>query len=239
MVRKVSLTAKTMGISAPVIARGVNPHEAIRQSALTLDGPALDTALEAHDLVIADAAPNGIPAFRTIPVHAANSADDPMVKYAKELGLELEGDSVEATLKDFVAKFRSRFGIVWYGSEQAEMNLLSKIYDGEAIECEFNNIVMLHDVYIKKVILPLVGDISADIVPGSALRLVATTTGITVNGTTYPAGTVFLSAYTGETVPEVYGTTPICVEVPGSMLLKAEAVTDNAGNVHTVVDFVC
>lgn len=61
----VSLSYKKMGIPVPIIARGVNPHESIRQSMFTLEGPVLANDEEFagnHRLVMLDPM-GGMPAF--------------------------------------------------------------------------------------------------------------------------------------------------------------------------------
>ena len=62
---KVSMNYKKMGIPVPVIARGINPHEVMRQSMFTLDGPVMTDKVALagnHRLVMLDPA-GGLPAF--------------------------------------------------------------------------------------------------------------------------------------------------------------------------------
>lgn len=240
MVKKVVLDSKSMGIPTPVIARGINPHEAMRQSALALDGPALDSVIRANMLVLVDAAPNGIPGFRTVP-----AAGD-VVAYAAKKGFNIAGaaDVVQA----FIDKFASRFGIVWFGNEQAEMNLLDPFLDTEladvigndTVECEFNNVVMLKDAYITHVILPVVDDQFVDkVLDGGCLKLVKVGTG--VDGVA--AGTLVLSASIDETdasaLAAVYGTGAVSYDIPGTTVVKASPYSNNAGQTFTTIDFVC
>lgn len=224
MVKKVSLTAKTMGISTPIIARGVNPHEAIRQSALTLDGPAMNTALRSHDIVLVDAMPNGIPGFSALPKN-----DTEMTAYATQRGFDGVTD-----LETFVAKFASRLGIVWFGSEWEEMNMLddavmlNDVTGDDPIECDFNNVVVIKDAYIKNVILPVVDDTFAGkVLDGGCLKLVQTEDG------------VFLTAAHDGAVTDVYGAGAKEVEIPGTTVIKAGTYIDNEGHTFTTIDFVC
>ena len=224
MARKnISLTAKTMGISTPIIARGVNPHEPIRQSALTLDGPAIDTPMFAHELVLVDAAPNGVPGFSHIPTIAG------MPGYASNRGFP--GVS---TLQDFVGKFASRLGLVWYGSEQAEMNMLGKVIGDDSVECEYNNVIVLKDAYVTRVILPAVDQSFADsVIIGGCLKLAElNTTGKEV---------VLTASYTG-TPQDADGNniyTENVVDIPGTTVVNAGRYVDNDGNTFTTIDFVC
>lgn len=232
MVKKVSLTVKSMGIPTPIIARGVNPHESIRQSALTLDGPAIDEAIRANDLVMVDAAPNGIPGFMKLP------AVSELSQFAEERGVDLGADSAKI-VENFVANFSSRFGIVWYGSEQVEMNMLddsisearlSDVIGEEFIECEFNNVVMMRDAYIKHVIVPAVdADKCDELLIGGNLCIVekddALALGAVVDSTK---------------VETVYGAGASIHPIPGTTVIRVGKYDcDKLGKTFTVVDFVC
>jgi len=72
---QVSLSYKKMGIPVPEIARGVNPHESIRQSMFTLEGPVVANDEELagnHRLVVLDPM-GGMPAF--VPLAGHGSVD--------------------------------------------------------------------------------------------------------------------------------------------------------------------
>lgn len=230
MARKnISLTAKTMGISTPIIARGVNPHEPIRQSALTLDGPAIDTPMIAHELVLVDAAPNGVPGFSHLPTIAGIS------DYASNRGF-----SGVSTLQDFVDKFASRFGLVWYGSEQAEMNMLGKVIGDDSVECEYNNVVVLKDAYITRVILPAVSQDFADsVIIGGCLKLVKLNDGVAAGNVVLTAS--YTTAPTDEDGNQIYDTTVTgnIVDIPGTTVVNAGRYVDNDGHTFTTIDFVC
>lgn len=231
MVKKVSLTVKSMGIPTPIIARGVNPHESIRQSALTLDGPAIDEAIRANDLVMVDAAPNGIPGFTKLPAVAE------VVQFAGDRGITITDDANK--VKNFIANFSSRFGIVWYGNEQAEMNMLddsiseaklSDVIGDEFIECEFNNVVMMRDAYIKHVIVPAVdADKRDELLIGGNLCIVE-------KGDTLALGAVVDSTR----VEAVYGAGASIHPIPGTTVIRVDKYDcDKLGKTFTVVDFVC
>lgn len=71
---KVTMKLNRMGIPVPEIARGVNPHETIRESMLTLEGPVVtdDVALAGnHRLVILNPV-GGAPAFYPLAGHATD-----------------------------------------------------------------------------------------------------------------------------------------------------------------------
>lgn len=226
MVKKVSLTAKTMGISTPIIARGVNPHESIRQSALTLDGPAMNVALRSSDLVLVDAMPNGIPGFSALP--QANEIET----YASARGFENVND-----LQKFVDAFAPRFGIVWFGSEWEEMNMLDDFVEvplndltsDDPIECDFNNVVVMKDAYIKNVILPFVDrDFAGSVMEGGPLKLVK-----------MADNKIYLTAAHNPDDPNPYGAGSQEVVIPGTTVIKAGTYTDNEGHTFTTIDFVC
>lgn len=232
--KNIILSAKTMGISTPIVARGFNPHEAIRQSALILDGPALDGTLYAHDFVLVDAAPNGVPGFNHLPKLSSTTGETTIVTYASDRGI-----NGVTTLADFVTKFAGRLGLVLFGSEQAEMNMLSEVCGDDAVECEYNNVIVLKDAYIKRVILPAVDETFANqVVIGGCLKLVAL--GAEANNV-FGAGSegkiVPTASYDGA-APEVYDTTNIA-DIPGTTVINAGTYRDNDGNLFTTIDFVC
>lgn len=224
MARKnITLTAKNMGISTPIIARGVNPHEAIRQSALTLDGPALDAPAWAHDIVIVDATPNGTPGFYHIPVTGYQA-------YASDRGFAID-DNIQA----FMDKFAPRLGLVCYGTEQAEMNMLSEVCGEDTVDCEYNNVVMLHDAYITRVILEGVDETFASkVLVGGCLKVVKYTN---PNDNT-DVRIVLTASYEGD-APACYDAATLA-EIPGTTVINAGIYRDtNTGTVHTTIDFVC
>lgn len=75
---KVTMKLNRMGIPVPEIARGVNPHETIRESMLTLEGPVVtdDVALAGnHRLVILNPV-GGAPAFYPLAGHATTDPEE-------------------------------------------------------------------------------------------------------------------------------------------------------------------
>ena len=75
-IKSVIMPYKRMGIPVPIVGRGLNPHEAIRESVFTLDGPVMADRAELasnHKFVMLDPA-GGCPAFS--PLEGHESMDD-------------------------------------------------------------------------------------------------------------------------------------------------------------------
>ena len=75
-IKQVLMPYKRMGIPVPIVGRGINAHEAIRESVFTLDGPVMADRAELasnHKFVMLDPA-GGCPAFS--PLEGHESMDD-------------------------------------------------------------------------------------------------------------------------------------------------------------------
>lgn len=110
----VKLSLRKMGIPVPEIARGVNPHEVIRQSMFTLEGPVFGGEGKNHSIVLLDQA-GGMPCFMDLsgakdmealvelldaaaPGHTWETSSEPTEKTVLKEAAEGENDNVIAAV---------------------------------------------------------------------------------------------------------------------------------------------
>lgn len=217
------MEVKKMGIKVPQVARGINPHENIRQSALTLDGPAISNAVYAHDIVIADAINNG-PGFNHLPSGANLAGTGTALKaYVEARGGSLTETGANA-IAPALAFLRDRLYVIMHGREQTEMPLITDSGVTGGIDASHDSALKLRDCYVTGLVILGVAaaDVSNILLGGSLCVFVNDTTGAVSIGASgaCPAGS---HSY----------------ELSGTLIVKASTYTNNAGTEYATVDFIC
>lgn len=191
------LSLKKMGIDNFVVARGVNPHVNIRQSAFTLDGPIIKArSAYAHEIVLSDHAA-GMPAFRKIPegVHTISvpGIDDLVIKlqaYAEDRGRDLSGATNSEYIKSFFNEFRNNLFMIWNGNEHEEMPLLTGMF-GPDIDSSNDAAIHTRKCYITGLKLPDLDPSQVEhLVQGGCLGFA-----VDMDNTSDTGGTVIAAAY--------------------------------------------
>lgn len=215
-----NLRARKMGLDNPYIARGVNPHETHRQSAFTIDGPAIAGVLYGHDLVIVDSA-SGMPGFFPIPTGDDKDGFGLALKaFAESRGATI-AENDEAAIEPALAFFRDRLFLIWNGNEHAEMPLLtSQIQDN--IDGKNDAGVQLRACYLTGVLAPAIPDIDSAVRGGSLCIVVNDLTGevsLGASGTQKADHTAF--------------------NISGTTIVNVYEKEDNTGQTNIYVDLTC
>lgn len=215
------LEIKKMGLSQPVVARGIDPHKPYRQSCLSIDGPAVGGDLYAHDIAILDAT-GGMPALSVIPSGATLAATGNALKtFCTDRGATI-ATSGAAAIPDAITFLRDRLFIIWNGKEQVEMPILDNEF-GSGFDSSNDAALKLRDVYLTGVVTDVPYENKDDVIEGGEICLF-------VDNTT---GAVSLGAAGGAPA----GVTAYAI--PGTTIVAVGEYVDNAGESYVTVDFVC
>lgn len=212
---------KSMGISVPIISRGINKHEPIRQSMATLDGRSLDGEnLYAHELVIVGSN-NAGPGFRHLPVGTDLATTGNALKdYVNDRGANISetGADAIAPALDFL---RDSFYVVWNGAEHKEMPLVRNTTN---LDASHDACFQLKSGHVTRHVMKgIPADKLGDVVVEGCLC-------VFVNNTT---GAISIGATGGSPA----GVTEFPIK--GTMVVSKGTVTDNAGDTHVVINYVC
>lgn len=162
------LTLKKMGLSRPQVARGIDPHVPYRQSCITIDGAPVDGAVYSHDPVILDYV-EGYPAFKkmlqgvvSLGVTGISDLCTKMVTYVTDRGGTMptytSGVNEAVVIAAFFAWIRQRMFLIWNGSEQVEMPLITAMLE-HTMDSSCDAGLKMDDVYVTGLLL---ADYSAD-----------------------------------------------------------------------------
>jgi hypothetical protein len=153
-----SLNLKKMGISNPIVLRGKNPHEYIQQSALTLDGPALDRSMRNHEFVIL-ASTGRRPAFRHLAPQAGETLDDFLTKLEiSSKGAPIAADKVydpEGYAGEVLDWIRDKIYLVINGSDYDEMPLVKPVFT-KGVDSADDACLNLRKGWVGNVVIPAV-----------------------------------------------------------------------------------
>ena len=216
-----TVTVKSMGISAPEVRRGINLHEPIRQSMLTLDGSSLDgVALYAHSIVLSGSNGQG-PGFRQLPTGADLAGTGNALKaYAVARGATI-AEVGAAAIAPAIEFLRERLFIILNGSEHVEMPL---VRNTNKFDASHDAGINLRCGYVGNLVL---GGVAA-----------ADVDSIVIEGCVC----VFVNDATGEiTLGATGGSAAGVTEIPikGTMVVSKGVVTANDGSQHVVIDYTC
>lgn len=228
----VSLNLKKMGISVPEIARGINRHESIRQSALTMDGPGLDRPLRNHEFVIL-ASTGKRPAF----LHLESGEGEDQAALVEKLQGVTKGGNIDADpaydptafVGECLSWIREKIFLVINGSDHAEMPLIKPMHTPGSFSAD-DACIQVRKAAIGSVVMPdvPVANVNDIVMEGCLSVYVNVDTGDPDEGKVIVAPTGLGSVFAGYTEYPIEGT-----------IVTRATVKNVKGVDRVVVNFVC